>query len=105
MVTLAAEVHIGTELDSALWETSAATVTGINLTASDIITFTVGNATVTTSVTTNQGSAFGKVQAVTDAVQAAYVAKVQLQHLKYFISLIIVMQKLLHLFQMLKDRC
>jgi hypothetical protein len=68
-------VHIGTELDSALWETSAAAVSGINLTASDIITFSVGNLTVTTSVVTNQGSAFGKVQAVTDAIQAVYNAK------------------------------
>jgi hypothetical protein len=69
-------VHIGTELDSALWETSAAAVSGINLTASDVITFTLGGTSVTTTVTTNQGSAFGKVQAVTDAVQAAWVAKV-----------------------------
>jgi hypothetical protein len=69
-------VHIGTELDSALWETNAGAVSGINLTASDIITFTLGNATVTTTVTTNQGSAMGKIQAVTDAVQAAWVAKV-----------------------------
>ena len=68
-------VHIGTELDSALWETSAGAVSGINLTASDIITFTLGNATVTTSIV-SVGGAFNSVQMVTDAVQAAWVAKV-----------------------------
>ena len=68
-------VHIGTSRDSAVWETSAATTTPINLTASDIITFTLGNATVTTTVTST-GGAFNSVQLVTDAVQAAWVAKV-----------------------------
>ena len=68
-------VHIGTERDSAVWETTAATVTEIYLTASDIITFTLGNVTVTTTVT-SVGGDFNSVQMVTDAVQAAWVAKV-----------------------------
>ena len=68
-------VHIGTELDSALWETTAGAVSGINLTASDIITFTLGNATVTTSIV-SVGGAFNSVQLVTNAVQAAWIAKV-----------------------------
>ena len=68
-------VHIGTSRDSAVWETSASTTTPINLTASDIITFSLGNATVTTTVT-SVGGAFNSVQMVTDAVQAAWVAKV-----------------------------
>jgi hypothetical protein len=40
-------IHVGSQLDSAKWETSAAAITNLHLTASDVISLTVGNQTVT----------------------------------------------------------
>jgi hypothetical protein len=49
-------VHVGSQLNSAKWETTAAAITNLHLTASDVITLTVGNQSVTTTAATSNAS-------------------------------------------------
>jgi hypothetical protein len=62
-------VHVGSQLNSALWETSNAIVTNLHLTASDVINLTVGNQTVTLTAATSNASY--EVYAVAKSVGAA----------------------------------
>jgi len=49
-------IHVGSQLNSALWETSNAIITNLHLTASDVINLTVGNQTVTLTAATSNAS-------------------------------------------------
>ena len=62
-------IHVGSQLNSALWETSNAIVTNLHLTASDVINVTVGNQTVTLTAPTSNASY--EVYAVAKSVGAA----------------------------------
>ena len=62
-------IHVGSQLNSALWETSAAVTTNLHLTASDVINLTVGNQTVTLTAATSNASY--EVYSVTKSVGAA----------------------------------
>ena len=62
-------IHVGSQLNSALWETSNAIVTNLHLTASDVINLTVGNQTVTLTAPTSNASY--EVYAVAKSVGAA----------------------------------
>ena len=62
-------IHIGSQLNSALWETSNATASPLHLTASDVITLTVGNQSVTTTAAT--AAASYEIYSVAKSVGAA----------------------------------
>ena len=67
-------IHIGSQLNSALWETSNATASNLNLSASDVITLTVGNQSVTTTAATDTYEIYSVAASVGAAIATRWAA-------------------------------
>jgi hypothetical protein len=67
-------IHIGSQLNSALWETSNATASNLNLTASDVISVQVGNQTVTLTAPTQTYEVYSVAKSVGAAIATRWAA-------------------------------
>jgi hypothetical protein len=69
-------IHVGSQLNSALWETTNATASNLYLTASDVINVQVGNQTVTLTAPTASGSyeVYSVAASVADAIATRWAA-------------------------------